>query len=224
MGGGGSHGGGYGGGMAGGGSRGGGGAYGGGHFGGSNGFRGGYAGFNGFNRGGFITGGNFRGFRSSFVGGFYSPYYYGGLGFGYGYGPSYYDYSYPYDYGYASPAYSSYPAYNPSPNVTVVYPQQAQSAPAYPVYTEHATPVTREYDQYGQEIHRSGDSSAAAPIYLLAFKDQVIKASVAYWVEGKTLHYVTLQHEDKQAPVESVDRELSMQLNRERRVQFQLPQ
>jgi hypothetical protein len=51
-----------------------------------------------------------------------------------------------------------------------------------------------------------------------------IRAAAAYWVEGRTLHYVTLQHEEKQAPIESVDRDLSMRLNRERRVTFSLPQ
>jgi hypothetical protein len=33
-----------------------------------------------------------------------------------------------------------------------------------------------------------------------------------------------LQHEEKQAPLDSVDRGLTMQLNRERNVAFQLPQ
>jgi hypothetical protein len=46
---------------------------------------------------------------------------------------------------------------------------------------------------------------------------------MAYWVQGGTLHYVTLDHEQKLAPVSTVDRELSGQLNRERRVAFSLP-
>ena len=37
------------------------------------------------------------------------------------------------------------------------------------------------------------------------------------------LHYVTLEHEQKQAPLNQVDRDLSVQLNRERRVAFSLP-
>jgi len=69
--------------------------------------------------------------------------------------------------------------------------------------------------------------SAAAnssPIYLIATKDQAIRAAAWYWVDGRTLHYVTLQHEEKQVPLDTVDRDLSLQLNRERRVAFQLPQ
>jgi hypothetical protein len=102
----------------------------------------------------------------------------------------------------------------------VVYPSQAQSAPGY---EERPSPVIREYDEYGQETRRSG-GSAASPIYLVAFQDHVIRAAAAYWVDGRTLHYVTLQHEEKQAPLDTVDRDLTMQLNRERHVQFQLPQ
>lgn len=70
---------------------------------------------------------------------------------------------------------------------------------------------------------RDGDLSGAAPIYLLAFTDHVIRAAAAYWVDGKTLHYLTLEYEQKQGPLETVDRDLSLQLNRERRVPFSLP-
>ena len=86
-----------------------------------------------------------------------------------------------------------------------------------------------EYDQYGQEIPEAGGggggaTQAGSPIYLIAFKDQNIRAAAAYWVNGQTLHYVTLEHEERQVPLTSIDRDLSMRLNRERHVQFQLPQ
>jgi hypothetical protein len=118
--------------------------------------------------------------------------------------------------------------------VTVIYPPQ-----------QAASPVLHEYDSYGREIPRgetygwssaggsggsggpavSGGSgtSSASPIYLFAFKDHSIRAAAAYWVDGTTLHYVTLEHESRQVPLDSVDRELSNQLNRERRVQLSLP-
>jgi hypothetical protein len=195
--------------FAGGGFRGGGSVFGGG-FGG---FRGGYGGF----RGGF---GGFRG-------GFFWP------SFGYGYSsywPGYYDPGY-YDYGYgAYPSYSSYPsysypAYQPASNVTVVYPPPAE--PTAPNYVERANPYLRQYDEYGQEIRQPaiGNSSAASgsPLYLIAFRDHSIRAAAAYWVDGRTLHYVTTQHEEKQAPLDTIDRDFSLQLNRERHVQFSLP-
>jgi hypothetical protein len=183
------------------------------------GFRGG-AGYGGF-RGGFGNGGYRGGFGyGGFGWGGYWPYY----GLGYGYWPGYFDFPDYYDsYPYASYPYGSV-GYNTSPNVTVVYPQT-------PAYVAH--PVMHEYDQYGQEIKStdaggaSSNSASSAgngsPVYLIAFQNHTIQAAAAYWVDGKTLHYVTLQHEEKQAPLDTVDRGLSQQLNTERRVQFQLP-
>ena len=40
---------------------------------------------------------------------------------------------------------------------------------------------------------------------------------------ASTLHYVTLQHEERQAPLDSLDRALTLQFNRERQVPVQLP-
>jgi hypothetical protein len=194
---------------------------GGGGFGG--GFRGGYGGYGGFGYGrGFGLG-----YGRGFYGGYgYGPGYwggYGGLGLGswgslwYGYSDDPYYTSPGYTSGYAAPA-----EYNPSPNVTVIYPGTAQ-----PQYSAPVQPVMRTYDQYGQEVQPEASAAPAAsgsPIYLVAAKDQTIHAAAAYWVDGKTLHYVTLQHEERQMPLDSVDRAFSMQLNRERRVQFQLPQ
>src|ERR1035437_6246328 len=170
------------------------------------GFRGGYGGYGGY------------------YGGYYSPYFYSGYGLGYGYGYGYspwYD-----DYGYSSSSYPaySYPVYQPSPNVNVVYapPEQAQAPTT--VYVERPNSLTREYDQYGQQSNRPmASTDSASPIYLIAFRDHTIRAAAAYWVEGDTLHYITQEHEQKQAALGTVDRDLSGQLNRERRVAFSLP-
>lgn len=83
-----------------------------------------------------------------------------------------------------------------------------------------AHPVTHEYDQYGQEVRR--DASGPA-LYLLAFKDKVIRAATAYWVDGRVLHYVTFEKEQKQAPLDALDRDLTLKLNGERHVEMQLP-
>jgi hypothetical protein len=65
---------------------------------------------------------------------------------------------------------------------------------------------------------------SGSPIYLIAFKDHAIRAVSAYWVDGKVLHIVTLERQEQQVPLDSVDRSLSQQLNNERQVPFQLPQ
>ncbi len=181
---------------------------------GGNMFRGGGGAF----RGGIGHSGGFRGYRGGYYGGFYggyySPYFYSGFGFGYPYWPWYGDYG----YGYSSdPAYS-YPVYQPSPNVTVVYAPPA--APAT-IYVERAGP---QRDEYGQEVQRPRSApDSDSSIYLIAFRDRSIFAAVAYWAEGGTLHYVTQEHEQKQVPLSTVDRELSDKLNRERGVAFSLP-
>jgi hypothetical protein len=173
-------------------------------------FRGGggighYGGFRGY----------YGGYRGGYYGGYYSPYFYSGFGLGYPYWPWYGEYG----YGYSSyPAYS-YPVYQPSPNVTVVYAPPA-AAPAT-VYVERSGP---ERDEYGQVIQRPRSApDSDSSIYLIAFHDRSIFAAVAYWVEGGTLHYVTQEHEQKQVPLSSVDRELSDKLNRERGIAFSLP-
>jgi hypothetical protein len=228
-------GGGHGGGGMGGAARGGGGFRGGGGAGMSHGgFSGG--GFRGGYSGGYVGGnhgyGGYGGYRG--YGGFYgrsAAWGFGlGLGIGYGYGVwgySYPYYSYPYVGGYW-PGYSDVYPYDyyassyASPPVTVVYAPQPQAAPV--VIEQRASPVTREYDQFGQELRPAPQAATgSSPIYLIAFRDNTIRAALSYSVEGQTLHYVTLQHEQKQAPLESVDRGLTSQLNRERRVPFQLP-
>jgi CO dehydrogenase/acetyl-CoA synthase gamma subunit (corrinoid Fe-S protein) len=88
---------------------------------------------------------------------------------------------------------------------------------------DRARPVTREYDQFGQEIRPPAAAGAGSPVYLIAFNDHVIRAAVSYFVDGRTLHYVTLEREERQVPIDTVDRALSLQLNRERQVPFQLP-
>jgi hypothetical protein len=71
-----------------------------------------------------------------------------------------------------------------------------------------------------REMVRPGGPPA---VYLIAFKDHIIQAALTYSVEGTTLSYTTLQGTREQVPLDSVDREFSEQLNRERNVEFRLP-
>jgi hypothetical protein len=145
------------------------------------------------------------------------------VGFGYWLG------FYGYDY-YSTPMHIptsaySYPAYSTRHSISGLqrsrgYPQSARQRPTN-IYVERASPAMREYDEYGQET--AAVAAVHPPIYLIAFKDHSIRAASAYWVDNATLHYVTPQNEQKQAPLDAVDRDFSMQLDRERRVQFSLP-
>jgi hypothetical protein len=151
----------------------------------------------------------------------YWPYY----GYGYGYGYPYYDtgyYSDPYSY-YPDTSSVYQPAYQPAyqPTTTVVYPP-SQPAANY-AYPDRAAPVMREYDRYGQQIGSGGAGQSSSPIYLIAMKSHNIYAASSYSVNGATLNYVTMDHAEKQVPLSDIDREMTMRLNRERRVAFQLP-
>ncbi len=181
-------------------------------------------GFSGMRGGGF-SGARNGGFRSStfvhrpfFNSGFrfnrfprtsVIPFYYGGFGF--------YD-SYPYSYPYSSPYSYDYPYsgsnYSAPP---VVLSQNYYGYPAAEPPQSAPPPAVREYVQPPEE------RKYEQPLYLVAFNDHTICAVLAYWVDGAALHYVTMDHEQKQAPLASIDRELSDRLNRERNVEFRLP-
>ena len=59
-------------------------------------------------------------------------------------------------------------------------------------------------------------------LYLIAFKDHNIVPALAYWLEGKTLNYISVEHSANQVSLDLVDREMSQQLNDERKVDFRL--
>lgn len=126
----------------------------------------------------------------------------GGYGW-YGYGGLYDDY---------------YPAPEPPPpNVPMFYPPAAPPAAVQPVHS-----VIHEYgppEDYGPPAGRE-----SGPIlYLIAFRDKNIRAAMTYWVEDGTLHYLDTDHTERHAPLTSVDRDLSVQLNHERGVPFNIP-
>ncbi|MGA2590516.1 MAG: hypothetical protein ABSH32_11405 [Bryobacteraceae bacterium] len=170
---------------------------------GHGGFGGGHAGFTGGVRAG-NHGGYGRGFRGNlgFRGlnrGFYG---------GYFYSPDYYDYGYS--------AYSD--SYGGGPNVTVVYPPPA---PAYPPVVETAHPVMHEYHQ-AEDYGLPAEQQSSPVLYLIAFRDKIIRPATTFWVEGDTLHYLGTDHKEQRVPLSSVDEDLSTQLNRERHVPFHL--
>ena len=54
--------------------------------------------------------------------------------------------------------------------------------------------------------------------YLIAYKNHAVYTALAYWVEDKTLHYVTTQNTHNQASLDLIDLTLTKSLNqRERR-------
>jgi len=172
------------------------------------------------------------GHRSYGYRGGYWPYYgwgypWYGSGFSYWPGSYYGSYNYYPDDSYYPDTYTD-PAYLYSPGPAATYtPAQADAyaqiaAPA--TYGGAAHSVTHAYDEYGQETAPAGGSTNnSSPIYLIAQKDGEIQAAASYWIAGQTLHYVTLDRQEKQVALGSIDRALTRQLNHERHVSVILP-
>lgn len=68
-----------------------------------------------------------------------------------------------------------------------------------------------------------GPQSPETPMLLIAMQDHTIFPVRAYWVEGDTLKYVTINGAVNQASLSLVDRELSHRLNDERGVSIRFP-
>ncbi|MDP9053522.1 MAG: hypothetical protein M3N93_04360 [Acidobacteriota bacterium] len=64
--------------------------------------------------------------------------------------------------------------------------------------------------------------SAPQTYYLIAYKNHAIYAALAYWVEDKTLHYVTTQNTHNQASMALIDLALTKSLNQDRQVPFSI--
>jgi len=60
-------------------------------------------------------------------------------------------------------------------------------------------------------------------IYLLAMKDHTIIPSIAYWVDGDTINYITTEGSQNRVSLSLIDRDFSKQLNDSRNVEFKLP-
>jgi hypothetical protein len=68
------------------------------------------------------------------------------------------------------------------------------------------------------------DAQSAAPFVLIALKDKTINAAKSYWVDGPMLNYITLQGSHVIVRLNLVDPALSRDLNRQRNVEFRLPE
>lgn len=116
------------------------------------------------------------------------------------------------DYGYSQ----QYPSPTQAPQTIIVFPP----APALPSYGETRLSQTRVLPK---ESAAESKPQQGSPLYLIALKDGVIRPALSYSVEKKVLYYVDLDGTAKQVPLDRVDRTLSAELNRQRRVPFHLP-
>jgi len=93
---------------------------------------------------------------------------------------------------------------------------------------DSANPVIRDYSnvplpEAGPQFETQSQATESQVMFLIAMKDHTIFPAVAYWVEGDTLNYITVQGNKNSASLDLVDREFSQQINKERKVEFGLP-
>lgn len=176
---------------------------------------------------------------SSFSGGAIFVPYPIGSGYGAGYAPGYTVHNPPpgeYDPifgGYTPPAqvYGSAPfqAYEPAPAPapTVVINQNFQTDPVRPQLRDYSNVQLPEPGVTAAPpapAVRQDTSVDDQPVmFLIALRDHTILPAVAYWVQGDTLNYVTLQGAQNHVSLSLVDREFSKQLNTERNLPFRIP-
>ena len=163
---------------------------------------------------------------------FYSGYY-GGYGYGTPYAPyGPYDPTlagYPPGASYGAPYGASYGA-TPGQPPTVVINQNFQPDSVHPLVRDYSntplpqagaaqTPPAQDGAAQGGTALRDDEPT----IFLIAMKDHTIYPVIAYWVDRDTLNYVTVESAVKKVPLDQVDRDLSIQLNDQRNVEFRLP-
>jgi hypothetical protein len=192
-------------------------------------------GFGGVNRG---FGGFNRGFGFGFGYPFYGYPFYGYPFYGYGYGyPGYYDDGYyPYDsgygsgYGYNDPyAYNSYGGYGDSGygggygDNGYGYPSQAPAGINQNQFNQNLAPPNGVSPMPPAPGTSTESFYRRADYYLIAFNDHTIQAALTYHVDGDQIYWTTREHEERHAPMASVDRRFTEQMNRDRRVDMRLP-
>jgi hypothetical protein len=91
---------------------------------------------------------------------------------------------------------------------------QRQPTPIYQEPVPHSTMI---------EVAAEPAPAPAPSRYLVALKDHTIHNATAYWVDGSAMHYFTAGNTHNQVPLTSIDRALTIRLNRELGTDFVLP-
>ncbi len=73
------------------------------------------------------------------------------------------------------------------------------------------------------EPDRAAPADDQPTVFLIALTDHTVLASIAYWVDGDTLNWVSRDAKQNHISLSLVDRQFSKQLNEERHVPFTLP-
>jgi hypothetical protein len=137
---------------------------------------------------------------------------------------------YPYGFSWYVPGYS-YLGDDSSYGAAAPLAPDAQSAPQQPVIINQyfGTQEPPGAEPAPQAAASDPPQTAGDPIgtpqnyYLIAYRNHAVYSALAYWLEDKTLHYVTMQNTHNQASLDLIDLDLTKSLNRARDVPFSIP-
>lgn len=148
-------------------------------------------------------------------------------------------YGYPYGYSYYVPGYFDdyddywnnyyYPPAAPSAVTSYVPVPTAPEASQQPVIINQYFGVQPPAPANAAPQTTSNTQAPGAPLadpqnyYLIAYKNHAVYSALAYWVEDKTLHYVTTQNTHNQASLDLIDLNLTRTLNQSNDVPFSIP-
>ena len=114
-------------------------------------------------------------------------------------------------------------SYVPTPNIYVI-----QALPAAALEPEAPAPPPKPAEPVIHEYHFS--EAAAAPLppveeraYVIVLKDGSKDSAVAVWVQGRTLHYIDSDDNERNVALSEIDRTLTRKLNREQQLPLSLP-
>lgn len=146
------------------------------------------------------------------------------------YVPNYFDSYYGSDY--FSPYSPAYPYDGSAFAPPQAPPPQVAAPPAPPVIINQyfGGPPPGPYDQAPSQASQSSGSLSNDPraaaagdnYYLIAYKNHSVYTALAYWVEDKTLNYVTAGNTHNQASLDLIDLDLTKTLNQARGVPFSI--
>src|SRR5580658_4027240 len=144
--------------------------------------------------------------------------------------PDYYDYVNSQSQ-YAAAPYANGAPYGPPPDASSYYdvPPPAGPGPQQPVIINQYFGAPGPQAVNAPEPSNSNAQAPGDPIgspqnyYLIAYKNHAVYTAIAYWVEDKTLHYVTTQNTHNQASLDLIDLTLTKSLNQRNDVPFSIP-
>ncbi len=140
--------------------------------------------------------------------------------------------TYPYAYSWYVPNYlgwgddSYYDSYYGAPAAAPPPAPEAFAAPQQPVIINQYFGVQKPPPQQvvNDPPQAAGDViGTPRNYYLIAYRNHAVYSAIAYWVEDKTLHYVTTQNTHNQASLDLIDLELTKSLNQAHDVPFSIP-